>query len=81
MKTSFSALAQGLRGVQNGLRDLDRAAGQVAGAIADSPREPIGLADPLVAAIIAQRQIEASANVIRRVDATLDSMLDALAGR
>lgn len=66
-----------LGGVQSSLKALDTAAQKIATAPARRD-EPTDLADPLVAALVAQRSLEASAAVMKRADDALGTLLDAL---
>ena len=66
-----------LDGIQTNLRKLHEAAHQIASAPAQAG-EPVEVVGPLVEMIEAQHAIEASAVVLRRVNDTLDSVLDAL---
>jgi len=66
-----------LGGVQSSLKALDAAAQKIATAPVRRD-EPTDLADPLVAALVAQRSLEASAAVMQRADDALGSLLDAL---
>lgn len=75
MEIKANGLRSGLEGIQRGLRDLNQAAQEIASANV-TRAEPVSLADSLVAAIEAQRQVEASANVVRRVDQTVGSLID-----
>ena len=75
MEIKANGLQAGLEGVQRGLRDLNRAAADIASNNA-TRAEPVALADALVDAIEAQRQVEASANAVRRYDQTVGSLID-----
>jgi hypothetical protein len=66
-----------LGGVQSSLRALDEAAQKIATAPVRRD-EPADLADPLLAALVAQRSLEASAAVMKRADEVLGTLLDAL---
>ncbi len=66
-----------LDGAQTNLRKLHEAAHQIASAPAHRA-EPVEVVEPLVAMIEAQHAIEVSAVVLRRVNDTLDSVLEAL---
>jgi hypothetical protein len=70
-------LQTALGGVQSSLKALDTAAQKIATAPARTD-EPTDFADPLVDALVAQRTLEASAEVIRRADDMLGTLLDAL---
>ena len=70
-------LQTALGGVQSSLKALDQAAQKIATAPVRRD-EPTDLADPLVDALVAQRSLEASAEVIRRADDALGTLLDAL---
>jgi hypothetical protein len=74
--SSLSALQHALGGIQSNLRGLQRSAHELATANAAEPRE---LAAPLVHAIEQQRGLEASANVMRRVDEVLGNLIDTFA--
>jgi hypothetical protein len=72
-----SILQTALGGIQTNLRKLHEAANEIATAPARGT-EPTELDKPLVAALEAQRALEASAAVMRRADRALDSLLEAL---
>lgn len=76
-----SAFANGLLGVQRGMRGLDRNAAEIARVSATAPEQRQGAdyAEALVDSKLNRTQVEASATVIRRVDETLGSLLDELA--
>ncbi|MDX1561889.1 MAG: flagellar biosynthesis protein FlgE [Gammaproteobacteria bacterium] len=76
MKIQTPALVSGLAGIQTGLRGLDAVAQKIASASVDR-REPIDLAGPLVEAIVHQATLEASAQIVRRADEALASLLEA----
>ena len=75
MEIKANGLQAGLEGVQRGLRDLNRAAQDIASASV-TRAEPVALADALVDAIEAQRQVEASADAVRSYDQTVGSLID-----
>jgi hypothetical protein len=77
MEKITGVLQSALGGVQASLRRLDAAAQKIATAPVRR-EEPTGLESPLVAALVAQRSLEASAAVTRRVDDALGFLLDAL---
>jgi hypothetical protein len=62
-------------GIERASRKLRDAAQEVASAPARRD-EPTELVDPLVRALEAQRALEASANVVRRTDEMLGTLLD-----
>ena len=65
-------------GSNGGLTDLGEAAHKIA--TASSEGDQISeLSGALVDALEAQRQIEASANVVRRIDQTLGTLIDTFA--
>ena len=72
-----SILQTALGGIERNLRKLHDAANEIATAPARTA-EPTELDKPLVAALEAQRAIEASAAVMRRADQALGSLLEAL---
>jgi len=72
-----SVLQVALGGIQTNLRKLKDAAEDIATAPARDA-EPTELDKSLVAALEAQRAIEASAVVMRRADESLGTLLDAL---
>jgi flagellar hook-associated protein FlgK len=72
-----SVLQTALGGIRTNLRKLHDAANEIATAPARGA-DPVELDKPLVAALEAQRALEASAAVMRRADQTLDSLLEAL---
>ena len=75
MDTTFTGLSTGLAGIQRGLAQLNDAAHRIA---SGDPKntEPAPLAAALVDALEAQIQTQASANVVRRIDETLGSLID-----
>ncbi len=76
---SDSILQAGLQGVQSGLDQFGRAAGQVAAASNATSSTNNNVIDSLVEVKQAQRTVQASAAVIKVADETLGSLLDALA--
>ena len=78
MNTAFSALTSAAAGIRTNLRGLNLSAQRVASASV-TREEPIGLVDPLVESLIQQRAIEASANVMKRIDDAIGSIFDAFA--
>ena len=78
MEKIAGTLQGALGGIERASRKLDRAAHEIATAPARRG-EPIELVDPLVRALEAQRALEASANVVRRADRMLGTLLDTLA--
>ena len=64
-----------LGGIDRASRKLRDAAQEVAAAPAHR-NEPTDLVDPLVRALEAQRAFEASANIVRRTDEMLGTLLD-----
>lgn len=76
--SNSSALQSALSGVQASYRALERSAHELATA-AGNRDEPTELAAPLVHAIEEQRALEASANVLRRVDETLGTLIHTFA--
>ncbi len=78
MDSAFSALTSAASGIQSNLRGLQQTAHEIATASV-SGKEPVDLADSLVDAIVQQRALEASANVMRRVDDALGSIIDTFA--
>ena len=73
--SNFSALNAALSGIQTNLRGLHRAAHEIATGGGDRG-EPAGLVEPLVRSIVHQRGLEASANVLRRSDEMLGTLID-----
>jgi hypothetical protein len=72
----IASIAQiALGGVQRNLRDLQKAAHEIATAPVRRV-EPVALSDALVDALVAQRALEACANVVRRTDQALATLLD-----
>jgi hypothetical protein len=67
-------LQTALDGMARASHKLRAAAQEVASAPAHRD-EPIHLVDPLVRALEAQRALEASANIVRRTDAMLATLL------
>jgi hypothetical protein len=72
-----SILQTALGGIRTNLRKLHEAADEIATAPARGA-EPTELDKPLVAALEAQRALEASAVVVRRADQALGSLVEAL---
>jgi hypothetical protein len=66
-------------GIERNLRDLGKAAHEIATAPVRRA-EPTELADPLVQALVAERALEASAAVMHRADEAMGSLLRALGG-
>jgi HAMP domain-containing protein len=75
MDTTFTGLSAGLAGIQRGLSNLNDVAQRVASGDPKDAR-PAALAAALVDALEAQIQTEASANVVRRIDETLGTLID-----
>ena len=78
MDSAFSALTSAASGIQSNLRSLQQTAHEIASAGANG-ESPIELADSLVDAIVYQRALEASANVMHRVDEAIGSIIDTFA--
>ncbi len=78
MDAAFSALTSAASGIQANLRGLQQTAHEIATASARG-EEPIELVDSLVDALVQQRALEASANVMRRVDEAIGSIIDTFA--
>ncbi len=78
MNTAFSALNSAAGGIQSNLRGLNESAQQIASALTTGA-EPTELTDALVAAQLQVRALEASANVARRIDEALGSLIDTFA--
>lgn len=76
--SNFAALQTALSGIQTHYRALEKSAHEIATATGERG-EPIELVEPLVHAIEAQRGLEASANVLKRVDETLGTLIDTFA--
>lgn len=76
--STFTALQSALSGIQANYRALEKSAHQIASATGRRD-EPIELVEPLVHAIERQRALEASANVLKRVDETLGTLIDTFA--
>ena len=75
MDTTFTGLNAGLAGIQRGLTQLHGAAQRIASSNIDGA-SPAPLARALVDALEAQIQAEASANVVRRIDEVLGTLID-----
>jgi hypothetical protein len=75
MDTTFTGLSAGLAGIQRGLTQLNDAAQRIASGSVDGT-SPAPLAGALVDALEAQIQTEASANVVRRIDEVLGTLID-----
>ena len=78
MDAAFSALTSAASGIQTNLRGLQQTAHAIATGSVNGD-SPIDLADSLVDAIVQQRALEASANVMRRVDEAIGSIIDTFA--
>lgn len=74
--STISGLDQGIRGIERGLEGATRSAAKVASAEQAESSNPADLAQPLVELKLNELQIVASANVVRRIDETLGSLLD-----
>jgi hypothetical protein len=66
-----------LAGIQRNMESLHQAANDIAQAAVNG-REPTEFADPLVRALVAERAIEASAEMLKRSNEAIDSVLEAL---
>ncbi len=66
-----------LAGIQRNMESLHKAANDIAQAAVNG-REPTEFADPLVRALVAERAIEASAEMLKRSNEAIDSVLEAL---
>ncbi|MEE8305841.1 MAG: flagellar biosynthesis protein FlgE [Gammaproteobacteria bacterium] len=75
MDTAFTGLSAGLAGIQHGLTQLNDAAQRIASGSVDGT-SPAPFAGALVDALEAQIQAEASANVVRRIDEVLGTLID-----
>ena len=75
MDTTFAGLSAGLAGIQRGLTQLNDAAQRIASGSVDGT-SPAPLAGALVDALEARIQTEASANVVRRIDEALGTLID-----
>ena len=78
MKIS-SALGNALHGMQKGLTGMDKNAAKIASAEAFNSQNPADVAQPLVDMQNNRLQIEASAKVVKTVDATIGSLIDIIA--
>ncbi len=74
-----SALGNALQGIQKGLAGIDKNAAKIAGAAAFNSQNPADLAQPLVDIQNNRLQVEASAKVMKTVDATIGSLIDVVA--
>lgn len=66
-----------LAGIERNMKSLHRAATEIAQAAVNG-REPTEFADPLVRALVAERAVEASSEVLKRSNEAFDSVLEAL---
>jgi hypothetical protein len=66
-----------LAGIQRNMESLHKAANDIAQAAVNGS-EPTAFADPLVRALVAERAIEASAEMLKRSNEAIDSVLEAL---
>jgi hypothetical protein len=66
-----------LAGIQRNMESLHQAANDIAQAAVNGG-SPTELADPLVRALVAERAIEASAEMLKRSNEAIDSVLEAL---
>ena len=78
MDSAFSALTSAASGIQSNLRGLQQTAHEIATASVNGD-SPVDLAESLVDAIVQQRALEASANVMHRVDEAIGSIIDTFA--
>jgi hypothetical protein len=76
--SSFTALQSALSGIQTSYGGLEKSAREIASAT-DERSESIELVEPLVHALEEQRALEASANVLRRADEALGTLIDTFA--
>ena len=78
MDSTLSALTSAAGGIQSKLRGLQQTAHEIATASA-AREEPAELATSLIDALVQQRALEASANVMRRIDEAIGTMIDTFA--
>ena len=78
MDSAFSALTSAASGIQTNLRGLQQTAQEIATASVND-ESPLDLTDSLVDAMVQQRALEASANVMRRVDEAIGTIIDTFA--
>jgi hypothetical protein len=74
-----SALGNALHGIQKGLTGMDRNAATIASAEAFNSQNPANVAQPLVDMQNNRLQVEASAKIMKTVDATIGSLIDVVA--
>ncbi|MBK8970293.1 MAG: flagellar biosynthesis protein FlgE [Hahellaceae bacterium] len=75
------ALQSGLGGIQEGMRRMEKAAGEIARAAqptnAENPEQKSGdLAEPLVELKLYENNVKASAKVVKTADEVLGTLLD-----
>jgi hypothetical protein len=80
MDKGLTAISHAARGIKRNLHRLEQSAHRIASQQAErtEPTELTELTKPLVASIAEQRALEASANVLKRVDDALSYLLDIL---
>lgn len=76
---SISALQSGIAGLQNGLDNMRRDAAEIARAGTTDATTPTDITRSLVNLRADQRQVEASARVVKASDEILGTLLDELA--
>lgn len=76
---SDAILQAGIQGVQGGLDQFGRAAGQIATAVTNNSSTSNSTVDSLIDIKQAQRTVEVSTKVIEVSDSTIGSLLDELA--
>jgi hypothetical protein len=74
-----SALSNALHGIQKGLTGMDKNAAKIASVEAFNSQNPADVAQPLVDMQNNRLQVEASAKVMKTVDATIGSLIDVVA--
>lgn len=74
--SSIPALNSGILGIQRGVNSAQNQAARIASTDTFSNDNPADLAAPLVQLISDQRQVEASAKVVRTIDQMLGSIID-----
>jgi hypothetical protein len=74
-----SALKNALYGMQKGLTGMEKNAAKIANADTFNSQNPTDAAQPLIDMQNNRLQVEASAKVMKTVDATIGSLLDTIA--
>ena len=77
--TLINALNTGILGIQRGLADVQRSAGNIASTDSMTADNASDLAESMVGLMTGRIQVEASARVVETINETLGTIIDVLA--